>query len=84
MASKRKTKPLKGNGVDNRADYGEFMAGLLGGTIRAERLVESSVPNGSDEVRLARFDEQGQPLPDVVITVQRRRLTKLEYDEPAD
>jgi hypothetical protein len=81
MASRRKERPLRGSGRDG-TDYREFMGGLLAGTIHATRLVDTTVPDGTQEVTVEQYDENGQRLPDVVISVPRRRLTKLEFDDP--
>jgi hypothetical protein len=83
MASRKKTRPLKGNGRDG-LDYAEFMAGLLSGSITATKLIETSVPDGTGTVRLEQYDDQGnRVLPDLVIPgVPKRRLTKLEFDDP--
>jgi len=81
MASRKKERPLKGNGRDG-ADYADFMAGLVGGTIVATKLIDTTVPDGTQDVTVKRFDENGAPLPDEVVTVPKRRLTKLEYDDP--
>jgi hypothetical protein len=79
-AARRKERPLKGNGRDGR-DYGEFIAGVLDGSIPATSLIETTVPDGTQDVAVPQFDGAGQPLPDQVVTVPKRRLTKLEYDE---
>jgi hypothetical protein len=77
----RKQKPLKGNGRDG-VDYAAFITGVLDGSILATRLVETTVPDGTEDIHVPQRDAQGNPLPDQVVTVQKRRLTKLEYDEP--
>ena len=81
MASKKKEKPLKGDGRDG-ADYREFITDLLDGSIHATKLHDTTVPDGTQDVTVKRFAENGDPLPDEVITVPKRRLTKLEYDDP--
>jgi len=90
MASRRKTRPLKGSGRDGR-DYGEFIDGLVDGSIRATLLVDTTVPDGTQQIVIKRRDEDGgvsldeahgTPLPDETVTVPKRRLTKLEYDDP--
>jgi hypothetical protein len=81
MASKKKERPLKGDGRDGR-DYGEFMAGLLDGSIVATKLIDTTVPDGTQQVTVPQVDANGDPLPDIVLTLPKRRLTKLEYDDP--
>lgn len=81
MASKKKGRPLRGNGRDGR-DYAEFMAGLLNGTIVATQLHDTTVPDGTHDLVLKQFDENGNPRPDETVTVPKRRITKLEYDDP--
>lgn len=81
MASRRKERPLRGNGRDG-LDYAEFLAGLCNGSIHATKLVDTTVPDGTRDVVLQRLDENGVPLPDVVVTASTRRLIKLEYDDP--
>jgi len=81
MATRRKQRPLRGDGRDG-LDYAEFMAGLCDGSIRATKLVDTTVPDGTRDVVVQRLDENGERLPDVVVTVSARRLTKLEYDDP--
>jgi hypothetical protein len=81
MASRRKQRPLRGNGRDG-VDYQDFIDGLCNGTIRATVLVDTTVPDGTRDVVLKRFDEDQNPLPDETVTVSKRRLTKLEYDDP--
>jgi hypothetical protein len=83
MATRRKERPLVSDGRDGR-DYADFMAGLLNGTIVATKLIDTTVPDGTQQVTVPQFtnDEAHQPLPDVVLTVPKRRLTKLEYDDP--
>jgi hypothetical protein len=82
MASRKKTRPLKGNGRDG-LDYAEFMAGLLSGSVEATKLIETTVPDGTETVRLMQFDDQGNRQRDVLIPdVPKRRLTKLEFDDP--
>jgi hypothetical protein len=81
MATRRKERPLVGDGRDGR-DYRAFAEGLLDGSIRATLLVETTVPDGSRNVTFEQFDENGQRLPDVVATLGLRRLIKLEYDDP--
>lgn len=80
MAS-RKNRPLKGNGRDGR-DYAEFLAGLLDGSIHATQLIDTTVPDGTIDVRVPQDDGAGHPLPDLIVTVPLRRLVKLEFDEP--
>lgn len=80
-AARRKDRPLKGDGRDG-ADYLAFIAGVCDGSIKATRLVETTVPDGTQDVVIKQVDDQGRPLPDQVVTVPRRRLTKLEYDDP--
>lgn len=81
MASARKNRALRGNGRDG-VDYQDFITGVLNGSIKATRLVETTVPDGTQDVAVKQFDGQGNPLPDQVVTVPRRRVTKLEYDDP--
>lgn len=81
MASRRINRPLQGNGRDGR-DYGDFMKGLLDGSIVATKLVDTTVPQGPKDIVIPQFAQDGSPLPDVVVTVNERRLTKLEYDDP--
>jgi hypothetical protein len=77
----RKVRPIRGNGRDTR-DYREFIAGVLDGSIKATRLVETTVPDGALDVHVPQDDGAGHPLPDLIVNVPTRRLTKLEYDEP--
>lgn len=81
MASARKNRPLQGNGRDG-ADYLTFIAGVCDGSIKATRLVETTVPDGTQDVTVPQIDAQGNRGPDQIVTVPRRRLTKLEYDDP--
>jgi hypothetical protein len=81
MASRRKERPLVSDGRDGR-DYAAFMAGLLNGTVVATKLVDTTVPDGTRQVTVQQSAANGDPLPDVVITVPQRRLIKLEYDDP--
>lgn len=81
MASRRKNKPLRGNGRDG-LDYRDFLDGLLQGTITATLLIDTTVPQGSLDVHIPQRDANDTPLPDVIVTVNERRLTKLDYDDP--
>jgi hypothetical protein len=81
MATRRKVRPIRGDGRDG-LDYREFIDGLCDGSIRATRLVDTTVPDGTRDVVVQRLDENGVRLPDEVVTVSKRRLTKLEYDDP--
>jgi hypothetical protein len=81
MASKKKERPLKGNGSDGQ-DYAAFVAGLLDGSIRATKLIDTTVPDGTQQISVPQVDANGDPLPDIVLTLPKRRLTKLEYDDP--
>jgi hypothetical protein len=81
MATRRKQRPLKGDGRDG-ADYREFIDGLLDGSIRATKLVDTTVPDGTRDVIIKQYDANDDPLPDLVVTADQRRLTKLEYDDP--
>lgn len=83
MASARKTRPVRGNGRgdSSRVTYAEFMRDLLDGTITATALHDVTEADGEDEVRVPQFDERGEPLPPIVLTVPRRRLVAVEYTE---
>lgn len=78
-AAKKKT--IKLTGKPDNAAYGEFMRGLLDGSIQSNALTETTAPDGTRDVTLKQFDAQGNPLPDVVVTVPKVKLTKLEYDD---
>jgi hypothetical protein len=83
MATRRITRPLRGDGRDG-LDYAEFMAGVLSGSVKATKLIETTVPDGADPVRVEQYDDQGNRVrPDLIIPgVPKRRLTKLEFDDP--
>ena len=81
MASARKNRPLRGNGRDG-IDYQDFITGVLDGSIKATKLVETTVPDGNQDVAIPQIDTQGNRGPDLIVTVPKRRLTKLEYDDP--
>lgn len=81
MASARKNRPLRGTGRDG-IDYQDFITGVLDGSIKATRLVETTVPDGTQDVAVPQIDAQGNRGPDQIVTVPKRRLTKLEYDDP--
>lgn len=81
MASARKQRPLRGNGRDG-VDYIDFINGVCNGSIKATRLVETTVPDGTIDVVVPQIDAQGNRGPDQIVTVPKRRLTKLEFDDP--
>lgn len=78
----RKERPVPAGGSEDGAVQRTFVNDLLFGRIAAKALVETTVPGPPGRVRQARFTEQGTPAPDVEIKFTKRRLTKLEYDEP--
>lgn len=81
MAAKKKDRPLKGNGRDG-VDYADFITGLCNGSIVATTLEETTVPDGTRVIPEKKVDGAGLPLPDGTVTVNQRRLTKLEYNDP--
>lgn len=90
-AAKRKERPVKGNGEDG-VDYSEFIHALARGEIQATTLRDTTVENGTRTVKHRAFvaDASGDltvdgtrgRLVEVDVVVPRRRLTKLEWDEP--
>jgi len=80
----RRTRPVRGagRGGEGHFTYARFMGDLLSGEIVATALIDTRVPDGVRQVPIAQSDEDGRPLPPLIVSVPQTRVVAMAYDEP--